>query len=431
MQLIRPDTNFDFTGKRKYAVAISAVMVIASLLLFFVKGPTWGIDFTGGTEIRLQFTEPTDIGELRSALGELNLGTDAVQQIGTVDENEFVIRIQDTTYGSDEVQQQVVQALESAFGAQWIKERSFDAQVGARMTIRYDGPTVPVASIERALASMDGVRIREGLDENTVTIDLPGLSAKIEAAIGAELQGRTFEVRNVESVGPKVGGELRQQGMLAILATLAMILVYVAFRFKLAFAPGAVLATFHDVSLTVGAFVLLDMVGWTHEFNLSMIGALLTIVGYSLNDTIVVYDRIRENMERYRRRDLEALINTSINETLGRTIATSFTTGLAMTAFLVLGGPVIETFALAIIMGIVFGSYSTIYIAAPVILIMEDLRPRFDRLFAPSSANAVAVATPTGSGETPSAESTPELSASEQRRRERQARRSGQQGEGE
>lgn len=431
MQIIRPDLNINFTGKRKYAAVLSTVMVIASLLLFFVHGPTWGIDFTGGTEVRLQFTESTDIGELRSALTDLKLGTDAVQQIGTVDENEFVIRIQDSTFGTEEVQAQVVGALEAAFGAQWIQERSFDAQVGARMTVRYGGPIVPVARIEGALKAMEGARVREGLDENTVTIDLPGLSAKIEDAIRAELVGRPFQVRNVDSVGPKVGGELRQQGMIAILATLALVLVYVGFRFKLAFAPGAVLALFHDVTLTVGAFVLMDMVGWTHEFNLSMIGALLTIIGYSLNDTIVIYDRIRENMERYRRRDLEGLINTSINETLGRTVATSFTTALAMLAFLILGGPVIETFAMAIIMGMVFGTYSTVYIAAPVILIMEDLRPRFDRFFAPSSANAVAVATPSGSAESPLPETGPELGASEKRRRERQARRTGQQGEGE
>lgn len=433
MQLIRPDTNFDFTGKRKYAAVVSTFMVIASLLLFFLHGPTWGLDFTGGTEVRLQFNEPTEIGELRAALDELNLGTDAVQQIGTTAENEFVIRIQDTSYGSEEVQGQVVTSLESAFGAGWILERSFDAQVGARMTIRYGGPTVPVASVERALSALEGARVREGIDENTVTVDLPGMSAKIEQAIRAELAGRSFEVRNVESVGPKVGGELRQQGLLAIIAALALILVYVAFRFNMTFAPGAILATIHDVSITVGVFVLFDLIGWTHEFNLSMIGALLTIVGYSLNDTIVIYDRIRENMERYRRRDLERLINTSINETLGRTIATNFTTALAMVAFLVLGGPVIETFALAILLGIFLGSYSTVYIAAPVILIMEDLRPKFDRFFAKSSAQAVQSPVvpegPAEPGQPEVVEAGPAVSASEQRRRERQARRAGQVGD--
>ena len=125
-----------------------------------------------------------------------------------------------------------------------------------------------------------------------------------------------LSVLQVDSVGPKVGAELRQQGMIAILATLALILIYVALRFNLSFAPGAVLALFHDVSIVVGVFVTLDILGITYEFNLPMIGALLTIIGYSLNDTIVIYDRLRENMTRYRRNDLETMINVSINETL-------------------------------------------------------------------------------------------------------------------
>jgi preprotein translocase subunit SecF len=179
-----------------------------------------------------------------------------------------------------------------------------------------------------------------------------------------------------------VGGELRQQGFIAIASTLVLILVYVAFRFDLAFAPGAVLALFHDVTIVVGVFVLTQ-----REFNLPMIGALLTIIGYSLNDTIVIYDRIRENMTRYRRRDMHQLINDSINETMSRTLATSLTTALGMAAFLVLGGPVIETFALAILMGVVVGTYSTVFVASPTILVMQDFRPHLEKIFSPLSAD--------------------------------------------
>jgi len=194
-------------------------------------------------------------------------------------------------------------------------------------------------------------------------------------------------VLQVDSVGPKVGAELRQQGMIAILATLALILVYVALRFNLSFAPGAVLALFHDVSIVVGVFVTLDMLGITYEFNLPMIGALLTIIGYSLNDTIVIYDRLRENMTRYRRNDLETMINVSINETLGRTLATSVTTLAGMTAFLVLGGAVIQTFALAIFLGVIVGTYSTIFVASPTILLMQDVQPWLSQLFTPAGEN--------------------------------------------
>ncbi len=418
MHLVKPDIDIDWVGKRHIAAIGSGLAVVLSLLLFFVVGPTWGIDFTGGTEVRVQFKDAIEIGDVRSALTDLELGSDAVQQYGPESDNEFVIRIQDTTVGTEGLQHQVTDLLGSRFGADWVQETKFDAQVGARMTVRYGGSAVAVADIEDALSGIEGVRVREAMDDNTVYVELPGLTSKIAKSITDELAGRDFEIRNVDSVGPKVGDELKEQGALSILATLALILVYVGFRFEIGFAPGAVIALFHDVSITVGVFVILDKLGWKHEFNLPMIGALLTIIGYSLNDTIVIYDRIRENMKRYRRRDTARLINASINETLSRTLATSITTALAMLAFLVLGGPVIETFALAILMGVVVGTYSTVFVASPMILVMEDIRPWFDRIFQPAAARAAASASAAGGPQT----------RSEQRRMEREARRRGDNG---
>ncbi len=414
MHLVPPDINIDFVGMRYKAAVLSLIAVVTSLLLFFGVGPTWGIDFTGGTEVRVQFQEPTDIGDVRDSLSGLNIGSDAVQQYGAPDDNEFTIRIQDTTVGTEDLQDEVSSLLAAKYGADWIQESAFDAQVGARMTVRYAGPEIAVAEIEESLRSVDGARVRQALDDNTIYVELPGLTSKIAQSISDKLAGRQFEIRNVDSVGPKVGDELKKQGALAILATLALILVYVGFRFDLAFAPGAVLALFHDVTIVCGAFVVFDKLGWRHEFNLPMIGALLTIIGYSLNDTIVIYDRIRENMKRYRRRDTGNLINASVNETLSRTLATSMTTAMAMMAFLVLGGDVIETFALAILMGVFVGTYSTVFIASPTILLMEDIRPWFDRVFAPSAAQATAAA---GAGGP--------QTRSERRRMEREARRRG------
>ncbi|MBW1879167.1 MAG: protein translocase subunit SecF, partial [Deltaproteobacteria bacterium] len=180
--------------------------------------------------------------------------------------------------------------------------------------------------------------------------------------------------------------------------------VYVAFRFDIGLAPGAVLALLHDVSLTAGVFVLLQ-----REFNLPMIGALLTIVGYSLNDTIVIYDRIRENSDRYRRKELRDLINVSINETLARTLATSVTTLLAISAFLIMGGPVIQTFAFAMMLGIIFGTYSTVFVASPTIMLMERIKPHLSALVA--------------GGAVPAEESSSDapLTQAERRRRERAA----------
>jgi preprotein translocase SecF subunit len=201
-------------------------------------------------------------------------------------------------------------------------------------------------------------------------VRLPSVTAKVEDALRSGMPSKAFERMQVDSVGPKVGGDLRKQGAISIVACLAIILVYVAFRFDMAFAPGAVVCLFHDVSLTIGLFVILQ-----RDINVSFIGALLTIVGYSINDTIVVYDRIRENLEKYRRKDMGGLINKAINETLGRTLGTSLTTIIAMLVFLIQGGSVIEDFALAMVFGVVVGTYSSVYVAAPLILVTEDLKP--------------------------------------------------------
>jgi preprotein translocase subunit SecF len=406
MNLVKPGTTIDFVGHRRMAGIISFIMVTVSLTLFFVKGPNWGIDFTGGTEVHLKFNESVQIGEVRTALEQLKLGSDAVQQIGTIEEGEYVIRIQDPEFGTSETRQAVEGALTTAFGSEWISETDFTAEVGARLTVRYIGDAVAIDSVQNAVKDIPGARAAPALDDNVVYINLPGLASQIGGKLKASMKNRSFDVLKVDSVGPKVGGELREQGFVSILATLALILVYVGFRFDLAFAPGAVLALFHDVSIVVGIFTITG-----HEFNLPMIGALLTIIGYSLNDTIVIYDRIRENMGRYRRKDTEALINTSINETLGRTLATSLTTAAGMMAFLTLGGPVIETFALAILLGVIFGTYSTIWIASPTILIMEDLKPLLAKVFTPIQAA------------TDAAEAAGPVSATEERR---QARESGQ-----
>jgi len=398
MQFIKPGTSFDFVGKRKFAAIFSGLLVLASLFLFFGQGPNWGIDFTGGTEIQMKFGQPTEISDVRKVLTDLGMSDDAVQQVNDPTDYQYIVRIQDTTYGADALRDEVITKLETKFGKDWIAETSFDAQIGARLVVRYTGNAVTELSVEQALDGIEGVKVSDSPDDNTVQIKLPGVSAQVTEAIKNAFAGRDMEVEKADQVGPKVGGELRRKGFLAIGATLALILVYVAFRFDLAFAPGAVLALFHDVSIVVGIFVITG-----HEFNLPMIGALLTIIGYSLNDTIVIYDRIRENMRRYRRADTERLINDSINETMTRTLATSFTTGVAMLAFLFLGGPVIETFALAILLGVVFGTYSTIFVASPTILIMEDLRPHLSKMVAPLAGSA-AGAPDTISTDAPTAE---------------------------
>lgn len=424
MQFIKPGTRIDFVGKRAIAAVFSALLVIISIALFFVQGPNWGIDFTGGNEIQVQFVESlpegsppvassersplgeaVPIGDLRGALENLGVSGDSVQQLGAPEENRFSVRIQDPTFGTEGVEDEIVAALVAQFSADWGKVNNFVAEIGSKATVEFNSPT-PIAEIKDAISGIDGARVRKAPDDNSFYIELPGLSSKITDSIKTEMGGRDFITLSTDSVGPKVGGELRKQGFIAIASTLALILVYVAFRFDLAFAPGAVLALFHDVTIVVGIFVLTQ-----REFNLPMIGALLTIIGYSLNDTIVIYDRIRENMTRYRRRDMAQLINDSINETMSRTLATSLTTALGMTAFLLLGGPVIETFALAILIGVFVGTYSTIFVASPTILVMQDLRPHLEKLFSPLSSDE---------SDEDEGEDGQTLTATEQRRRARQ-----------
>ena len=199
---------------------------------------------------------------------------------------------------------------------------------------------------------------------------LKGLSNKIEEALNSSYSNGDFEIRRVEVVGPKVGKDLREKGMLAMLYAVIGILIYVTWRFELRYAVGAVIALLHDVLITVGIFSLLGK-----EFTLPIIAALLTIIGYSLNDTIVVFDRIRENIKGTRKQPLKDIVNSSINQVMSRTVLTSFTTLLVVLALFIFGGAVIHDFAFALLIGVLIGTYSSIFIASPTILVWESVIP--------------------------------------------------------
>jgi len=294
MQLIRPDINIDFIGKRKTALMISALMILISLGMLAVKGLNFGIDFTGGTLVEVKFDKAPSIADVRSSISPKGFGNAVIQQFGSPEE--ILIRVQNK-----------------------------DA-------------------------------------ENSSTISnaiLDGLSEKFTAD--------AVEMRRVEFVGPQVGEELTQAGIMAVLIAMLAILVYVTFRFEFRFALGADAALLHDITIVLGLFALTGK-----EFNLPVIAALLTVIGYSLNDTIVVFDRIRENFAANRKRkkpeDEVGIVNGSINQTLARTLMTSFTTLLVVLALFILGGEVIHDFAFALIAGILVGTYSSIYVASPVML---------------------------------------------------------------
>lgn len=254
---------------------------------------------------------------------------------------------------------------------------------GLNFGIDFRGGTLIEASSESAvdLAALRGrlgalnlgeVQIQEFGKETDVLIRIAEKEGATDASsnlsaverVRAELS-RDFDVRRVEIVGPQVSAELIQTGIMAVLAAIASMLIYIWFRFEWQFSVGAVLALVHDVALTIGLFALLQL-----DFNLSILAAILTIVGYSMNDTVVVYDRVRENLRKYKKMDLAELLNIAINETLSRTVMTSVTTMLALLALYILGGEVIRGFTFAMIWGVIVGTYSSIFIASPLLMLL-------------------------------------------------------------
>ena len=259
-----------------------------------------------------------------------------------------------------------------------------DFKGGTIIEIKTDGPA-DVASIRSDLSSLNlgDVQVQEfgGSDDILIRIEeQPGGELAQQAVVGKVrtiFEGQEVDFRRVEVVGPRVSGELAQAGAIAVAASLLAILFYIWFRFEWQFAVGAILTTANDVVITIGLFVLLQL-----DFSLSSIAAVLTIIGYSLNDTVVVYDRIRENLRKYKKRPLTEVLDMSINETLSRTTMTSVTTLLALFALYIFGGEVIQSFTLAMIFGIVIGTYSSIFLAAPFLILFnlraEAMSPKDD-----------------------------------------------------
>lgn len=340
MQFIKPGINIDFIGKRIWAVGLSGTLILATILILAWKGgPNYGVDFTGGVLIQVKMDRARAPAAIKDALRSVGLQDSIIQEFGETGAFEYLIRVRQTD------------------------------------------------------------------------IRLTGLGEKVKKAL-MESFGGGVEIRRVEMVGPKVGKDLRQKALFAIFYAILFIAIYISGRFelkwlmsivmalslalvvyvfssfgapviwlivialvvtlglcwmlKLKYALGAIVALIHDVIITVGAFSLAQK-----EISLAVIAAILTIVGYSLNDTIIVFDRIRENLRRSRRRPLELILNTSINETLSRTILTSATTLIVVLALFLLGGGVIHDFAFAILVGIITGTYSSIFVASPVLLIWE------------------------------------------------------------
>jgi preprotein translocase subunit SecF len=308
LEIIKPGTHIDFLGRRRIAFAVSAVLLVGALLATTLLGVRLGIDFAGGTEVVVRFDESvtTEEGALRTVAGACGVRDPSVVRYGETSAAEFLIRFRD------------------------IVATPADAETSCPLT-------------PEQRARLEAVNEATGGDadrpETAAVVD--ALSMALGNAVGP------LEIQRVEFVGPRVGDELRRDGLRAIGIACVLILAYIAFRFSARFAPGAVVALVHDVGITAGIFVILGL-----EFDLSVLAALLAILGYSLNDTIIIYDRIRENMQLRTKHDLIEVLNLSVNQTLSRTLLTSLTTLSAILALLWAGGEVLRPFALAMAIGV-------------------------------------------------------------------------------
>ncbi len=337
MQFIKPDININFIGKRKTTLFISLTMILISLASLLIhKGPRYGIDFAGGTLIQVKFLAPANIDDIKSGLSTIDLKRSSVQQFGDLKENEYLIRTDKSDMATQGFSVKIEKALESATGN--------DVEI---RRVEMVGPQVGKDLREKALFAMFYALL-------FIAIYISGrfeLKWMISGVMAGALMGAVYVLSILKVSTPFLMGA-------ALIVTL-----FLFWFLELKYAMGAIVALIHDVTITVGLFSILDK-----EFTLPIIAALLTIIGYSLNDTIIVFDRIRENLKRYHKNPLEFIINKSVNETLSRTILTSMTTLAVVVVLFALGGGIIHDFAFALIVGVLIGTYSSIYVASPILL---------------------------------------------------------------
>lgn len=366
MELIKNTLNIDFVGKIKLFAVISSIAVLAGIVLLIVIGPNYGVDFKGGTEIQIKI-DGIDIGGVRSALSEFN-GVEIMQFEGH--DNEFTIKLPSIALADAATVENYITEVQKAFPDTPLIKKHFNVEVGDRIELWFDKPIdqdrLTEMAKRHAVPVTGQTEYNQVGDRHIYKVFLKSFTSTVIAAIEKK-SGTQADVQRVELVGPKVGKKLRTDTFMAIFYTLIALLIYVALRFNFQSAPGAIIALFHDTMITLGLLVLFRV-----TFDLTIVAALLTMIGYSLNDTVVIYDRIRENLKNpHKGSTLTEKINISLNEVLSRTVITSGMTLLVVLALLFLGGDIIWGFAFTMCIGIVVGTYSSIYIASPVTIFIE------------------------------------------------------------
>ena len=379
------EPKFDFMGKKWIFIGCSLGLALIGIISIIVhRGLTYGIDFRGGTLVYVRFAQAPDIDKIRHEVDAQNLHGFTIQTYDTPDKHEFVIDLDLRTTTSanalDVGKQQIVAALSKLYGTGATDKTDFNnagPSTIADHLIASDPLLIASQGTETAMRRYQAlaqaiVSYRDNAQHSGLIGSfnelkaVPGVTQAIVDALSRDFYLSSYAVFNTEIVGPKVGADLRRQALYVTLAGLGAMLVYIWFRFELIYGVAAVIATFHDVIITLGIFSI-----FSKEITLTVIAALLTLVGYSMNDTIVVFDRIRENVRLNRRQPFKDLVNRSINQTLSRTILTSGLTFLAVLSLYLFGGEIIHGFALVLVVGVIIGTYSSFAIASPVVLFWQ------------------------------------------------------------
>ena len=371
------NTNIDFLGKKWYFLAFSLVFSVAGIFsMLFWHGIPYGVDFRGGTLVTVKFSHPPNDNAIRAAIDRAGLHNFKLQRYDVPSNNEELIDldVQETSEQAlDQGKTRIIQALQTNTPAG--KQDLNNSSSLAIKNYLMDKDPLHLGSDADQKYTQQAQAIVDARDKGAggVMSSFDQLKGSVDPAVVVSLPDgfflSDFSVRNVEIVGPQVGAQLRRQALLATAYSLAGMLIYLGFRFEWIYGIAAVVTVFHDTLITLGAFSLLNK-----DISLTVIAAILTLIGYSNNDTIVVFDRIRENIKLMRREKLSEIVNRSINQTLSRTILTAGLTFLTVLALYLFGGEVLRGFSLALVIGILIGTYSSIAIAAPILVAYQDWR---------------------------------------------------------
>jgi len=374
-------TNFDFLGKKWPFIILSLLLTAAGLLsLFFKGGPRYGIDFTGGALMDVNFVKRPPVEAIRSALHTKIPGEIEVQEVSNSQNGgasqEVLISTSVREENVQAVRGNIVSALNSRFnrneGGKLDINLASQTELANRLRGALPKAGVPLSDdqINALAARINNFRTaHSGLIANLDDLSsVSGVTPQVLNAMKQECFAGDFTIRSTEVVGPKIGADLRQQAINVVLIALGAMLVYIAFRFEWIYGVAAVIAVFHDTIITIGLFSIFDK-----KIDLTVIAALLTLVGYSMNDTIVTFDRIRENLRLQMRGSFTHIVNVSINQTLSRTVLTSGLTFLTALSLFLFGGQVLNGFSFALVVGIIIGTYSSIFIASPILIFWQNL----------------------------------------------------------